>query len=266
VLSSLLIRSIRELLFNVVKHSGEKSAAVEVRRHGSEVVIAVKDHGRGCDQRAFREKREKNLSFGLFDIEERVKFIGGCMQVESEADHGFQVTLTVPRDVPNPSNSSSLSSVGIMPPPSIADHSDVAAVTAQTSRAIKILLADDHDLMRDGLAKLLQEQNLFDVVGMAADGRQAVRLAAELEPDVILMDFSMPVMNGIDAAMEISRSLPGISIIGLTMHNDPDIKNAMLKAGACACLSKAVSPEELIESIQTAYSDKAETQGLLISR
>ncbi len=259
VLSSLLIRSIRELLFNVVKHSGEKAASVEVRGDGSQVVIAVKDYGRGCDKQALKEKREKNISFGLFDIEERAKFLGGCMRVASEADRGFRVTLTVPRDVACASGSNSLPVDSPILPASSGGH-PVSTAPSQTSGVIRVLLADDHDLMRDGLAKLLAEKNLFHVVGAAADGRQAVRLAAELKPDVVLMDFSMPVMNGIDAAMEISRLFPGICIIGLTMHKDPNIKNAMLKAGARDCLSKEVSPEELINSIQAACSDNIHTQ------
>ena len=255
VLSSLLTRSIRELLFNVVKHSGEKSATIEVRGHGSQVVIAVQDHGRGCDERTLSEKREENTSFGLFDIEERVRFLGGNMQVESEAGRGFRVTLRVPRDVPSASDSNSLPVDGPILPAASAGH-PVPLPPSQTSSVIRVLLADDHDLMRDGLAKLLGEQNFFDIVGMAADGRQALRLAAELKPDVVLMDFSMPVMNGIDATMEISRSFPGICIIGLTMHKDPNIKNAMLKAGARDCLSKEVSPEDLIKSIRSACSDQ----------
>ncbi len=259
VLSSLLIRSIRELLFNVIKHSGEKTASIEVRGEGSQVVIAVKDYGRGCDEQALKEKREKNISFGLFDIEERVKFLGGCMRVASEADRGFRVTLTVPRDVPSASDSNTLPVHGQILKVSSAGH-PVPLSPSKTSGVIRVLLADDHDLMRDGLAKLLAEQNLFHVVGAAADGRQAVRLAAELKPDVVLMDFSMPVMNGIDASMEISRLFPGMCIVGLTMHKDPNIKNAMLKAGARDCLSKEVSPEELIKSIQAACSGNIQTQ------
>jgi CheY-like chemotaxis protein len=190
------------------------------------------------------------------------------MQLECEADNGFCVTLRVPRDVPGPQSLNSMISDGCMRPevntevnPEVkVDKAVVAPAASKTSSSIKVLLADDHELVRDGLATLLQELDIFTIVGMAADGRQAVQLAAELEPDVVLMDFSMPVMNGIEATTQIRRLLPGIRIIGLTMHNDPEIRKGMLSAGACACLSKAISPEELIKNIQMACLSKSAPQ------
>jgi DNA-binding NarL/FixJ family response regulator len=130
------------------------------------------------------------------------------------------------------------------------DEASVSTAATATGPPISVLLADDHELMREGLAKLLQGQKDINVIGEAADGREAVQLAAQLKPDVVLMDVSMPVMDGIEATSQISKMLPAARIIGLTMHKDPEIHKAMLNAGARACLLKSGSPEELVKNMR----------------
>jgi CheY-like chemotaxis protein len=249
----MLIRSVRELLFNVVKHSGEKCALVEARVDGDQVLITVKDAGRGCDPGELKGKRDNDAGFGLFSIEDRVNFLGGYMQVESEAGNGFCVTLWVPKDVFHPSTQPEAVEDTKRPVDPVPVEAEVPAVATATGPPISVLLADDHELLREGLVKLLQEQNGITVVGVAADGREAIQLAAQLKPDVVLMDVSMPVMDGIEATAHISKLLPAARIIGLTMHHDPEIRQAMLNAGACVCLSKAGSPEELVKNMRLAH-------------
>jgi PAS domain S-box-containing protein len=254
VLSSMLIRSIRELLINVAKHSGKKRAMVETRLDGNHIRITVKDAGRGCDPGVLYGKRVDNAGFGLFSIEDRVNFLGGYMQVDSEAGNGFSVTLWVPGEASHPSAPPEL--IADAKPPVESGPAEGDVVTAAAAAAgppISVLLADDHELMREGLLKLLQGQNDINVVGVAADGREAVRLAAQLKPKVVLMDVSMPVMDGIEATAHISKLLPAARIIGLTMHQDPAIRQAMLNAGACVCLSKSGSPEELVKNMRSAH-------------
>lgn len=256
VLSSLLIRSIRELLFNVVKHSGAKHASVDVRVDGRQMLITVKDTGSGCDPGVLKQKKDDLGAFGLLDIEDRVNFLGGAMNVECESGKEFCVTLWVPRDLTCPSDThqptSDVSRSSELKP----DGPAVVPADSLAGRSIRVMLADDHQIMRDGLAELINGQDGIDVVGMAANGQEVVQLAVKLIPDVILMDVSMPVMNGIDATKQISASLPSVRIIGLTMHKDPDIHQAMLIAGACACHSKSGSPEELIKTIELAKSGR----------
>ncbi|MFO7713660.1 MAG: response regulator [Desulfosarcina sp.] len=254
VLSSLLIRSIRELLFNVTKHSGAKGASIDLRVDGNQMLVTIKDEGSGCDMETLREKRENNAAFGLFDIEDRVSFLGGSMHIESEPGEGFCVTLWVPRELSCPSDRK--------PPPADANRAGAFKTVVQplepvdpgAGRSISVLLADDHPIMREGLAELINGHAGMAVVGLAANGQEAVDLAAKLRPDVVLMDVSMPLMNGIEAARQISLLLPGIRIIGLTMHKDPDIRQAMRNAGACACLSKADDLKKLIETLSQAYN------------
>lgn len=122
---------------------------------------------------------------------------------------------------------------------------------------LKILLADDHKLLREGLRALIEEQKNMTVVAEAEDGRSAVRLAAELSPDIIVMDISMPGLNGIDATRRIAAVSPGIKVIALSMHADRNFIVEMFKAGAAGYLLKDCAFEELIHAINAVSSKKA---------
>ena len=122
---------------------------------------------------------------------------------------------------------------------------------------IKILLADDHKLLREGLRALIEEQRNMTVVAEAEDGRSAVRLATKLSPDIIVMDISMPGLNGIDATRQITAESPGIKVIALSMHADRNFVVEMFKAGAAGYLLKDCAFEELILAIRAVSSKKA---------
>ena len=95
---------------------------------------------------------------------------------------------------------------------------------------VRILLADDHTIILDGLRSLLEKNPAFKVVGQASDGIAAVRMAAELAPDLVIMDISMPGLNGIDATRRIQAADPRIKVIALSMHNDGRYISEALKA------------------------------------
>ncbi len=122
---------------------------------------------------------------------------------------------------------------------------------------IRILLADDHKLLREGLRALIEEQENMTVVAEAEDGRSAVQLAAKLSPDIVVMDISMPGLNGIDATRRITAESPGIKVIALSMHAERDFVVEMFKAGAAGYLLKDCAFEELILAIRAVSSKKA---------
>ena len=119
-----------------------------------------------------------------------------------------------------------------------------------TSQPIRVLIADDHSLVREALANMLSDHEGIIVIGQASDGQAAVEQVEELQPDVVLMDVSMPRLNGIDAARQIAQRWPDVAIIGLSMHEDQQVADKMLKAGATAYVCKSGDPEELIEAIR----------------
>ena len=115
---------------------------------------------------------------------------------------------------------------------------------------IRILIADDMALLRSGLSCLLRSTPEFDVVGEAEDGFDAVEKAEALVPDVILMDVSMPKLNGIEATRRIAATHPHIRIIGLSMHDEGYMAKAMDDAGACGYVCKGTSHETLVAAIR----------------
>lgn len=127
---------------------------------------------------------------------------------------------------------------------------------------LKILLAEDHRIMREGLKRLIDEQPNMEVVGEADDGIDAWQKACELEPDIILMDVSMPRMNGADATAKIRELCPQVKVIALTAHRASAYLSQMLKAGASGYVLKHGAFDELLDAIQTVskggrYIDRA---------
>lgn len=115
--------------------------------------------------------------------------------------------------------------------------------------SVKLLLADDHKVVRRGLRALLKDQADLEVVGEADNGRLAVQGARELSPDVVIMDAAMPDLNGAGATRQITAACPGVKVIALSMHSDKRYVSAMLRAGASAYLLKTCDVEELLHAI-----------------
>jgi len=120
---------------------------------------------------------------------------------------------------------------------------------------IKVLIADDHKIVRDGLRILIDKQNDMKVVAEAEDGQVAVRLAKKLMPDIIIMDITMPVMNGIEATRRILSQSPSIKVIALSMHSDKRFVTGMLEAGASGYLLKDCAFNELAGAIRRVSSN-----------
>jgi DNA-binding NarL/FixJ family response regulator len=122
---------------------------------------------------------------------------------------------------------------------------------------IRIILADDHAVMRRGLRLVLEAQKDFEVVGEASDGREAVALVETLKPDVAVLDITMPNMNGIEAARQISAKQPGVAIVVLSMHSDEGYVLRALKAGARGYLLKESPEADFLQAIHSVSEGKA---------
>lgn len=122
--------------------------------------------------------------------------------------------------------------------------------------SIKILLADDHRIIHDSLTPLLDKQTDIEVVGVADNGRKAVKLTQELKPDLVIMDISMPDLNGMEATRQIIAQCPRVKIIALSMNTDKRYVKGMLKAGASGYLTKGCSFEELANAIRLVAAGK----------
>ena len=140
-----------------------------------------------------------------------------------------------------------------------------AAAPRATSMQIRVALVDDHRVVRDGLSALLARETDMEVVGMAADGLEAVRLARELRPDVMVTDVSMPGLNGIDAIRRIHAQEPGVRMLCLSMHDDSRMVLAVLNAGAAGYVLKESSGEELALAIRRVMANRVYLSPELVS-
>ncbi|MCA9920054.1 MAG: response regulator transcription factor [Anaerolineales bacterium] len=131
---------------------------------------------------------------------------------------------------------------------------------------VRILIADDHLVVREGLQLILSSQPDFDLVGDAADGAAAVRLAGELQPDVILMDLRMPGMDGLEAIGHIRRQWPDIAIVILTTYNEDDLMLRGLQAGARSFLLKDTDRQTLFHTIRAAAQGETLLQPDILAR
>ena len=118
---------------------------------------------------------------------------------------------------------------------------------------IRLMLADDHRMLREGLSRSMSEHG-FDVVGEARDGAEAVNMAQRLTPDVILMDVSMPEMDGVEACRQVRAAVPETKVVMLTMHADQEVLANAIRAGACGYLVKDCSTEEIAGAVRTVFS------------
>jgi signal transduction histidine kinase/ActR/RegA family two-component response regulator len=260
-----LLQSVRELLFNVVKHAGVREAHVElVKGSDGSVQVTVSDEGTGFDpEKALAPRLAPGLAsggIGLLSIRERLDVIGGGMKVESDAGRGSRVTVWVPQDAPAASEparpSRSASAAAPVPRDTAGRTSDTAgrrrlrAARSAAAGKIRVLLVDDHAVVRDGIALQLLQQPDIEIVGEAADGETALQLVRALRPDVVTMDVNMPGMNGIDAARAIHAEYPLTRIIGLSMSEESEQGAAMRSAGAVHYLSKSASLDKLLAAIR----------------
>lgn len=122
---------------------------------------------------------------------------------------------------------------------------------------ISILLADDHAILREGIKALLEKQDNIEVVAEASNGREAVSKTSEYQPDVVILDISMPLMEGFEATRQIKKENPDTKILILTMHDDEEYFLQLLRAGACGYVTKGSVGKDLIAAIEAVYAGES---------
>lgn len=247
----LLFQSIRELLINCVKHAGTQEATVTVEQIDESLYFHISDHGVGFDPLVSASKKDHSPArgFGLFSIRERMLALGGRFELESSPGHGTTATLVLPL-IDRPVESSVIASHG-----STKEEENEEAHNREQAPdvpKVRVLVADDHAMVRQGLCSVLKQYSDIEVVGEAANGEEAVALADSLQPDVVLMDVTMPKLDGIEATRLLKVKHPAVVVIGLSIHTAGQVEAAMIEAGAAAFINKEAAVEELYQTIQTA--------------
>jgi PAS domain S-box-containing protein len=257
-LKSLLFRAAQEMLFNVVKHAQVREARLRVSRRHGRTYLSVADRGRGFDPRA-----AGRAGFGLLSIRERLELLGGRLKVVSAEGRGSIFVLAVPDPEEGSSheNRQGNASHSTAASESAGDTSSTASPgpdaqpephqdSSWRNTVLRVLLVDDHKIVRQGIRAILAEERDIAVVGEAGNGREAVDLAERLRPDVVVMDVAMPVMAGDEASEQIKQRLPQTRIVALSMFDDARVADHMRRAGAAAYLLKTAPTEELLAAIR----------------
>ena len=236
-------QSLHELLFNVLKHARTTEATVRLRRIGDYLAIQVKDRGAGFQTESTQAPTQEG-GFGLFNLREQLRTIGGHIHISSVPGRGSRVTIVLPlRTLPTATTPTRHSE------DQIAEAAAVGGADEQPIQ-IRILLADDHQIMRQGLRSMLESEPGFEVAAEATNGEMAVELSASIRPDVVLMDINMPKLNGVEATRRIKHRFPEIAVIGLSMHEDPKMERLMYEAGASVYLSKGTAFNIVCDTIR----------------
>lgn len=241
----LLFQGVRELLFNVAKHAGVRSASITVQAVGDRIRVGVTDEGAGFDPGASGPGDRLAGGFGLFSLRERLSLLGGAMEIDSAPARGSCLTLWTPSTPPGPA----VGAVDLQPAPSSTPPA-LLPTRPRGQRNIRVLLADDHAVVRQGLARLLKEHRGIEIVGEAADGAAAVELACSLRPDVVIMDVAMPGLGGIEATRRLRDRAPSVRVIGLSMFEELHQADAMRQAGAVDYLVKSGPSKQLLKAIR----------------
>jgi CheY-like chemotaxis protein len=249
----LIFQSVRELLINVAKHAGTPTAVVHVMRENRDLRIEVRDSGVGFDASVIQshDSNAQPLKFGLFSIRERMKAFGGRLDLMTAPGKGTTAMLVLPLQEMAEARTVGLFDEGGRANRAVLRQGLTHELMPCAQKALTVLLVDDHAMMRQGLRSVLEAHADIQIIGEAADGREAVEMAEALRPAVVIMDINMPRLNGIEATARIKAQYPDIRIIGLSVNAGPNNKEAMLKAGADMLLTKEAAVEELYRGIQS---------------
>jgi CheY-like chemotaxis protein len=238
----LLYESLREILFNVVKHAGVDYVEVGLAvGPDNTLVITVTDQGAGFEPMALDDGPTENVGFGVLSIRERLALLGGRLEIESAPGRGAQFRLIAPRATlldRFPANTAMRTPMPSSPP-------------------LRILLVDDHRGALEALRSVLSQHPELDVVGEACNGIEAIAQAQALRPDVVLMDVSMPVMDGVEATRSIHAGLPSIQIFGLSTFEKSTDPHPIELAGATGYFQKGTDMRRLINHILAMQAGKA---------
>lgn len=239
----LVYQVVRECLFNIAKHARVDHAVVRVTQPNPLAIrVVIEDSGVGFDPAT----ASGGTGLGLASARDRIRLVGGEWDLWSAPGLGTRVTITVPVAAQAPSAAIA---------PAGAQHPEPVVRTPETP--IRVVVVDDNENLRLMYFALLRGEADIHIVGQAPNGAEAVSLVQSARPEVVLMDISMPVMDGPEATRRILAQWPTVRVIGLSAYGDSSEADAMRAAGAHACITKESSVEALLGAIRGLWPSPA---------
>lgn len=243
------VNSLAEPLILILLHSVQtilQALATNSSVRDSRLTMTLEPHGVTVILDSLEEGKEIPTDFipgqTLLALQQQLAYFGGSLEIAPAVGQGTRLTASIPfgKDATEKSDAAEAT----------ASAAGDVAKKKHRKNGIQILLVDDHDVYRQGLKGLLQFEPDMEIVGEAADAPQALEMAGLLQPDVILLDVSLPGMSGIDLARQLVRRVPRTRIIGLSMHDDPRIQRELQSAGAEVCLCKDCEAADLLGAVR----------------
>jgi PAS domain S-box-containing protein len=257
-----LFRVIQESLTNVHRYAESTKAFIRVARLGDEVKLEIGDYGKGIRAELLKSSRDSvaPLGVGIQGMKERMRQLSGRLEVTSHPNKGTVVTALLPIREQRPEMARD-------PNRSIEDTTNSNGETQEAAGSIRrrILIADDHEVLRRGIRTMLESEKEWEVCGEAINGREVVEKAASLNPDLVILDINMPVLNGVAAVREILRNRPQMKILVFSVHDSDQTIREILSAGAQGYLSKAKAGQELVQVVKLLLSGKTFYSGRVAS-
>ena len=245
-----IFRVVQESLTNVLKHADSAEARIRAEAKDGYLRLCIEDAGHGFHtQWLTSAKREKvTLGVGILGMRERLQQLGGVLDIES-ASSGTQVRVRVPLGEVGGDASAEEPASEIAMPVLDPGRGPVQPASHETARS-RILIADDHELMRRGIQSLLEGHSDLQVCGEAVDGLETVLKARQLHPDLVIMDLSMPRLGGFSAAQQIRQWHPSTKILVFTNYPYSHVESMIRTLGCDGYVSKARAGTDLIRAIR----------------
>ena len=253
-----LFRVVQESLANVHRYSGSAAAYVRARSDAGEVRLDVGDFGKGMSKESKKADRgtAAPLGVGIQGMTERVRQLSGRLQINSRPGKGTVVTAILP-----PSNRrAGISESGAGSKLQEIGAAATGAPAASNSWRKRILIADDHDVLRRGIRTMLESDPDLEVCGEAVDGRDALEKTLAHAPDLVILDINMPIMNGLDVLRQILRHRPETKVLAFSVHDSKQIVDEILAAGAHGYLSKATAGQHLVQEVRSLLAVRAHVE------
>ncbi len=244
-----LFRIVQETLTNVHRYAGSAEAEVKVRQTNGHVTLTVRDFGKGMPVDKARSLNSRNVTpgVGIQGMRERVRQLAGTLSIVSAPGKGTTITAVLPHSRSGAEAQGAAIANEQRVPESKPGHEQARADSARQ----RILIADDHEVLRRGVRSILENENAWEICGEATNGQEAVDMAVELKPDLIILDINLPLLNGVAALARIKQSRSAAKVLMFTVQESEQMMHETLDAGAHGFVSKARAGDDLVIAIKT---------------